>query len=776
MDNVCCVATSNPCETAGAAGIVQRRTVFNDVSNAVFKLDEHVGAVVNANTVAGAEVLVDPDSHDDRTVPLSAYIDSTVMSESDKSHSNEAKPDAPPVAPTRPHTWDRPTGTVDDPYAWMRDVDDPELLKYLQAENDYSEQHFAPQVALIETIFDEVKSRVQETDISTPVRNGPWWYVSRTEEGLSYPLHQRGPSLDSADRFTLLDENVEAEGYEYFDLGALDASHDHTMFAWSIDTSGDERYTLRVRRFDESGEASSTDDLIEGIANAGTAWSSDGQWLFYVRADDQERPCQVWRHRVDTSSTENDELIFEELDERFFVAIGETRSNKWIVIHTASKTSSEVRLAPSDLSQPFTVVQPRRDDVEYQVDHWGDRFVMTTNDSAVDFRVLTAPVDSDWTDENVWFELIGHVAGRRITGTEPFATFLVVHEWSEAQPRIRILFRDNAMPERSIDLGDDPHDVDLSSNPEWESNTIRFITSSMVTPPTLFEEHVETGNRVLLRQMPTPNVDLTKYTTSRHWAPSGDDGTQVLVPLDIVHHVDTPLDGSAAAVLYGYGSYEASLPPWFSVARLSLLDRGVIFAIAHPRGGGELGRQWYLDGKLLNKQHTFDDMIACSEHLIAESIVAPNRLAIRGGSAGGLLVGACMTQRPDLYASVVAEVPFVDIVSTMSDPTLPLTVTEWEEWGDPRSEPFASAMSRYSPYDNTMAADYPALYVTAGLNDPRVSVHEPAKWIARLRSVGTGTKPLVMHTEMGAGHGGPTGRYDAWRDEAQTLAFILTTT
>jgi oligopeptidase B len=332
------------------------------------------------------------------------------------------------------------------------------------------------------------------------------------------------------------------------------------------------------------------------------------------------------------------------------------------------------------------------------------------------------------------------------------------------------------MPERSIDLGDDPHDVDLSSNPEWESNTIRFITSSMVTPPTLFEEHVETGNRVLLRQIPTPNVDLTKYTTSRHWAPSGDDGTRVLVPLDIVHHVDTPLDGSAAAVLYGYGSYEASLPPWFSVARLSLLDRGVIFAIAHPRGGGELGRQWYLDGKLLAKQHTFDDMIACSEHLIAESIVAPNRLAIRGGSAGGLLVGACMTQRPDLYASVVAEVPFVDIVSTMSDPTLPLTVTEWEEWGDPRSEPFASVMSRYSPYDNTMAADYPALYVTAGLNDPRVSVHEPAKWIARLRSVGTGTKPLVMHTEMGAGHGGPTGRYDAWRDEAQTLAFILTTT
>ncbi|MGK0478714.1 MAG: oligopeptidase B, partial [Ilumatobacter sp.] len=292
--------------------------------------------------------------------------------------------------------------------------------------------------------------------------------------------------------------------------------------------------------------------------------------------------------------------------------------------------------------------------------------------------------------------------------------------------------------------------------------------------PSLFEEHVATGERVLLRQLPTPNVDLKQYVTRRLWAPSGSDNA-VLVPLDIVHHVDTPLDGTAATVLYGYGSYEASMAPWFSIARISLLDRGMVFALAHPRGGGELGRQWYLDGKLHNKQHTFDDMIACSEHLVEAKITAPDRLAIRGGSAGGLLVGACMTQRPDLYASVVAEVPFVDIVSTMSDPTLPLTVTEWEEWGDPRSEPFASIMAAYSPYDNTAAADYPALFVTAGLNDPRVSVHEPAKWVARLREVATGNAPIVFRVEMGAGHGGPTGRYDAWRDEARTLAFLLAT-
>jgi oligopeptidase B len=681
----------------------------------------------------------------------------------------------------------------------MRDVEDPEFLQYLRDENSYGDQFFTAHDETIETIFGEIKSRVQETDMSTPVRNGPWWYVSRTQEGLSYPIHHRGPTRDTADRFVLLDENLEAEGHEYFDLGAFDASHDHRSFAWSMDTAGDERYTLRIRTFPDGGGGRSgdgigddgghesagrdLDDVIEGVSNAGTAWSQDGTTLFYVRPDDQERPSQVWRHRIGDVNAADDTLVHDEPDERFFVAIGETRSAEWIVIHSASKTSSEVQLAPSDLSADFTIVRPRRDDVDYQVDHWGDRLVMTTNDAAVDFRLLTAPIDGEWTTAEAWAELVSHVPGRRITGADAFAGHLVVHEWADAQPRLRIIFRDNTFPERLVDLGDEPHDVDLSSNPEWNADTIRFVTHSMVTPPTLYEEQVATGERVLLRQAPTPNVDLTQYVTRRLWAPSagaesgtGDESASVLVPLDIVHHIDTPLDGTAAAVLYGYGSYEASLAPWFSVARLSLLDRGMVFALGHPRGGGELGRTWYLDGKLLAKQRTFDDMLACSEHLVAEQICAHDRLAIRGGSAGGLLVGACMTQRPDLYSSVIAEVPFVDIVSTMSDPSLPLTVTEWEEWGDPRTEPFASAMAAYSPYDNTVAAEYPAVYVSAGLNDPRVSVHEPAKWVARLRDVNASDQPVVMRTEMGAGHGGPTGRYDAWRDEARTLAFLLATT
>lgn len=680
-----------------------------------------------------------------------------------------------PAAPRRDHVWHRPTGDASDHYAWMRDVEDPDLLAYLEAENAHADGFFEPHQTTIETIFDEIKSRVQETDQSTPVYNGGWWYVGSTVEGESYGRHHRGATRESAGSTLLLDENVEAArvgATDYFDLGAFDANHDHTMFAWSIDIDGNERYALRIRRFDDDGSFVDLDDEIGDVANAGTAWSNDGAFLFYVRADVQERPFQVWRHGVGSGAVD-DVLVYQEDDERFFVEIGETRSDTWIVIHAGSKTSSEVRLlASSDPTAEPTVVLPRVDGVEYQVDDWGDRLVMVTNSGgADDFRIVHAGVAADWTDPEAWTDFVDHEAGRRIVGVEPFESHLVVYEWRDAQPRLRLLFRDGT--ERVIDLGIEPHDVNLSANPEWTSTALRFAMQSMTVPASLYDEDVVTGERTLLRRIPTPNVDLDDYVASRMWATSAD-GTSV--PIDVVRHVDTALDGTAPGCLYGYGSYEASFPPWFSVARLSLLDRGFVWALAHPRGGGELGRRWYLDGKLENKQRTFDDMLASSKHLIDAGVVAGGRLSIRGGSAGGLLVGACMTQQPDLFAAVVAEVPFVDIVNTISDPSLPLTVTEWEEWGDPRTEPFASIMLAYSPYDNTVAADYPAIYVTAGLHDPRVSVHEPAKWVARLREVGTGERPIVMRTEMGAGHGGPTGRYDAWRDEARTLAFLLTST
>lgn len=672
-----------------------------------------------------------------------------------------------PVAPRHPHTWARPTGDVDDPYAWMRDVDGPELLAHLRAENAAAEGFFAPHADTIETLFGEIKSRVKETDMSTPVEFGPWWYVTATTEGMDYPTHHRGPTAATATEELLLDENIEAADHDFFDLGAFDVSMDHRFVAWSMDVAGDEHYTLRIR---ETTTGTDLDDRIEDTSNAGVAWSSDGRWVFYVTPDAQERPAKVWRHQVGTPSGD-DVCIFDETDERFFVALGSSRSEAWIVIHSASRTSAEVRLIATDrpTDEP-AVVLPRRDDVEYGIDHWGDSFVMHTNDDAVDFRILTAAAAADLSDPGNWTELVAHVPGQRILGVDAFAGHLVIHEWVDAQPRLRILFRDRS--EHIVDLGDDPHDVEPAANPQWDTEVLRFTVQSLVMPTTLYDEHVATGDRTLLRQIPTPNVDLDAYRTHRVWA-AAPDGTEV--PLDIVHHVDTALDGSAPGVLYGYGAYEVSLPPWFSVARLSLLDRGYVWALAHPRGGGELGRQWYLDGKLLAKPNTFTDTIACGEHLIRTGAVDSDRLAIRGGSAGGLLVGACMTMRPELFCSVIAEVPFVDVVNTMSDPTLPLTVTEWEEWGDPRTEPSASCIESYSPYDNTVEADYPAVYATAGLNDPRVSVHEPAKWVARLRDVTTGSAPIVLRTELVAGHGGPTGRYDAWRDEARTLTFILAT-
>ncbi len=673
-----------------------------------------------------------------------------------------------PVAPRREHTWHRPTGDVADPYAWMRDVDDPELLDYLHAENGAAERFFAPHLDTIETVFGEIRSRVQETDMSTPVEFGPWWYVTSTTEGMNYPVHHRGPSADRATEQVLLDENVEADGHDFFDLGAFDVSMSHDVVAWSMDLAGDEHYTLRLR---DLTTGTDLDDRIEDTSNAGVAWSRDGQWVFYVTPDEQERPATVWRHRLGTPRTD-DVCVFDETDERFYVAIGSTRSEDWIVIHSASRTSADARIVSTDRpTDDPRVVMERRDDVEYGIDHWGDSFVMHTNDDAVDFRLLIAAADADTTDPAAWSELVGHQPGRRILGVDAFAGHLVIHEWVDAQPRLRVLFRDRT--ERVIDLGSEPHDVEPTANPQWTTDLVRYTVQSLTTPTSLYDEQVDTGERTLLRRIPTPNVDLDAYTAERVWA-TAPDGTRV--PIDVVRHVDTALDGTAPGVLYGYGAYEASLPPWFSVARLSLLDRGYVWALAHPRGGGELGRNWYLDGKLLAKPNTFGDMIACAEHLTTADLVDADRLAIRGGSAGGLLVAACMTKRPELFASVVAEVPFVDVVSTMSDPTLPLTVTEWEEWGDPRTEPYATCMLGYSPYDNTVAADYPAVYATAGLNDPRVSVHEPAKWIARLRDVSTGSAPIVLRTELGAGHGGPTGRYEAWRDEARTIAFLLATT
>lgn len=669
-----------------------------------------------------------------------------------------------PSAKRIPHVWNRPTGEVDDHFAWLRDRDDPDTLSYLEAENVYTDTFFADHDGLVTELFDEIKSRVQETDIAAPVPKADWFYSSRTEEGRSYPIHCRGRSAATATDDLVLDQNAEAEGHEFFDLGAFEVSPDHRLVAWSMDTRGDEHYTLRIR---DIAHQRDLDDELHDTTWAGVAWSHDGTHLFYVEADEQERPYRVMRHRLGTPQTDDVE-VYADHDERFFVGLGATRSAEWIVIHSGSRTSSECRLVPAaDPTAAAQCVRERADDVEYQIDHWGDRFVIVTNDDAVDFRVMQATDDAPST----WSELIPHQEGRRITAVEPFERFLAVHEWNRAQPMIRVL--DRAGDQRLLQIDPAPHDVGFGPNERWDTDVVRLTHQSLTTPARVIDVDMSNGDLTVVKETPTPNVDLDRYVASRHWA-TADDGTPV--PVDVVRHVDTPLDGTAPCCVYGYGSYEVSMPPWFSVARLSLLDRGVVWALAHPRGGGELGRSWYLDGRLQSKRNTFTDTLAVCEHLAASGIASRDRLAIRGGSAGGLLVGACVTMEPDRFRSAVAEVPFLDVVTTMSDPTLPLTVTEWEEWGDPRSEPAASYIESYSPYDNTTPGAYPALMITAGLNDPRVSYHEPAKWIARLREVRTNEAPLILRTEMGAGHAGPSGRYEAWRDEARVLTFLLVTT
>lgn len=669
----------------------------------------------------------------------------------------------PPAAKQVPHVWQRPTGPVDDPFAWLIDRDDPDTIAYLRAENDYADAWLAPHAGLIDELFAEIRSRVQETDLSPPVRWGPWWYLTRTEEGSAYPIHCRGTSPETAHEHVLLDQNAEAAGHEYFSLDSFEVSPDHALLAWSSDTNGSERFTLRIRHLESGKEL---DDVIEGTSWGGIAWAADSRHLFYLTPDDAMRPYRVWRHELGTAQSD-DVLVFEEPDERFFSSVDLSRSGEWIIVSVGSQTSGEVHVIPAtDPVDPPRLVRARVEDVEYGVDHWGDLFVVLTNLDAEDFRVMTAPLD----DPSSWTELVAHEPGRRIVNVQPFAEHLVVHEWHHAQQRLRALFRDGT--ERTVDLGDEPHELELDANPEWAATSLRFRYQSLTTPPTVFEEDVRTTDRRLLKRQPVPNTDLGAYETVREWA-TAPDGT--LVPVDIVRHRDTPLDGTAPCHLYGYGSYEASLPPWFSALRLSLLDRGWTWALVHPRGGGEMGRRWYLDGKLLQKRNTFTDTIAAAEHLVANGWAAPGKVAVRGGSAGGLLVGACVTMRPELWSAVVAEVPFVDVVSTMSDPSLPLTVTEWEEWGDPRAEPYASYMASYSPYDNTAPAAYPPMYVTAGLNDPRVSYHEPAKWVARLRTMQQGPAPILLRTELGAGHAGPSGRYERWRDEARIMAFLLHT-
>jgi oligopeptidase B len=678
-----------------------------------------------------------------------------------------------PVAAVRPVELTRHGDVRIDPYYWLRERENPDVIAYLEAENDYTKRVLAPTADLQERIFEEIRGRVQETDVSPPARKGEWEYFTRTFEGSQYASHGRRPAgtPEGVDETVLLDENELADGLDYFALGGLALSPDQTRIAYAFDDDGGELHTLRFR---DITSGTDLDDVIDGVYY-GLAWANDNETIFYVRPDDAMRPFQVWRH---TLGRDDDVLVFEDSDERFFLSVGRARSGRAILISTDSKLTSESHLLdPDDPAAPPRVVEPRTEELEYDVEHHvaadgaEHLYVITNADGAKNFKVMRAPMDSPGRAS--WTEIVPHREDVKLDGIDAFRDFVVISERTRGLEQLRVLGISDPGLDRVLTMDDPAYSTWIADNLEFDTDGFRFGYTSLVSPTTAYDEVARSGDRRLIKQTPVlGGFDSAEYTSARLWAPAADGA---LVPVSVVHRRDTPVDGTAPALLYGYGSYESSIDPTFSSVRLSLLDRGFVFAIAHIRGGGELGRPWYEHGRLREKRNTFTDFIACAEHLCATGYTAPDRLGARGGSAGGLLMGAITNLRPDLFRAVVAEVPFMDVVTTMQDTDLPLTVTEWEEWGNPLDDPEDYAyMKSYSPYDNIEARDYPAMLVTAGLNDPRVCYWEPAKYVARMRATRTDDRTLILKTEMGAGHGGPSGRYDAWRDEAMTLAFLIT--
>jgi oligopeptidase B len=675
---------------------------------------------------------------------------------------------------------------VVDHYEWLRDKEDPAVLAHLEAENDYAEAVTSGLQPLREAIFEEIRSRTQETDLSVPVASGPWWYYSRSFEGSQYSVECRAPRIEGAPRpmpepgsdvegeQVLLDSNAEAEGHDFFALGALTVSPDHQRLAYAVDTEGDERFALRVK---DLRTGTVIDTAVDEVGY-GCVFSLDGQHVFYTRVDETWRPHQVWRHEVGTPAAD-DVLVHQEDDERFWMGVGSSRDDRWLMIGLGSKTTSEVRiLDAADPTGNFRVVAPRREGVEYDVEPAGDRLLIVHNSDSIDSDLAWAPLDATSADQ--WQTLLRAEPGERFQGIEAFDEVAVLSLRKDGLTSLRVLARDPGQPSgfaghHDLEFDEPVYAVGLGDNPESAVTTLQVVFESMVTPKTVYDYDVVSREFQLLKRQPVlGDYDPTQYEQRREWATAAD-GTRV--PMSLVYPAGAQPDGSHPGLLTAYGSYEISSDPYFSVARLSLLERGFVYAIAHVRGGGELGRAWYDQGKLATKKNTFTDFVSCAEHLVDSGWVAPDRLVAEGGSAGGLLMGAAINLAPTRFRAVHAAVPFVDALTTILDPSLPLTVVEWEEWGNPLSDPEVYAyMKSYSPYENVHHAGYPAVLATTSLNDTRVFFTEPAKWVARLRdhtTSGPAERPVLLRTEMVAGHGGKSGRYDAWRQVAWEWAFLV---
>jgi len=649
-----------------------------------------------------------------------------------------------------------------DEYAWLRQKEEPRVLEYLKAENAYTDEVMSGTEELQQDLYDEILGHIKETDTSAPMHWGPYEYYTRTEEGKQYGIHCR--SLDGIEEI-LLDGNERGAGKQYYAIGVYDVRDDHALLAFGEDTTGGESYTIRFKDL-ATGEL--LPDEITG-AYYSSAWTNDGTAFYYTTHDEQMRPYRLYLHRLGTSQSD-DVLVREEGDERFFLEVSKWGTKRFITITLESAVTSEQWIADADVpTTDFRVIEPRQQEIEYYAVHHEDRFLIRVNDTGRNFRLVEAPVD-DPSRAN-WKELIPDRTDVKLEAVIPFKHFLVRYERADALPRMIVTTTDTGA-EHEMEMPDPVYTASPAENAEYETSVFRFVYTSLTTPTSSYDYDVDRRERMLIKQQPVlGDFDVANYESERIWATAPDG---VKVPISIVWRKGTPRDGTAPCMLYGYGSYGIPMNVSFAVNRLALLDRGFFYAIAHVRGGGDLGKPWHDDGRLLNKRNTFTDFIACAEHLVAERYTTPQRLATYGGSAGGLLMGAIANMRPDLFHAVVADVPFVDALNTILDPTLPLTATEWEEWGNPiESEEVYRYMKSYAPYDNVEAKDYPHILALAGLNDPRVSYWEPAKWVARLRAKKTDTNTLLLKTRLDSGHGGPSGRYEAFREVAFVYAFIL---
>ena len=677
--------------------------------------------------------------------------------------------------------------TIEDPYHWLKDqsypeVDDADVLAYLRAENDYFEAMMAPRQALVEELFAEIMARQEQDEAGVPVEKDGYYYQWRFEPGGQYRVWSRWPAADAnaaagptPKAQVILDEPALARETEYFRLGALAASNDGRLLAYSTDTSGAERFTLRVKDL-HTGQL-----LAEAIENTqgDPVWTADDSAFFYTVVDEEWRPYQVRLHTLGAPVAE-DRVIYEEQDPGFFVDVGRTASRRYVVIATGDHVTSEARLVPADdPARAPLVVSPRRAQHEYVVDHQGDRFVIKTNDTHKNARLVVAP-EAD-PSAAAWRVLVPASDERYLIDFRVFHGFVAVQERIGGIDEIRLLRRGGGgdaasagepPPEQRIDFPEPARAVGFGDNEEYDADALRLRYTSLTTPNTVYDYHLPSGELRRRKQQRVPSgYDRSRYVTERLTA-TARDGVQV--PISIVHARGVARDGSAPLYLYGYGAYGHATMPRFSTTRLSLLERGFVFAIAHVRGGDELGYHWYEAGKLDKRTNTFNDFVDVARHLVAADIGAPGRIASSGGSAGGSLVAAAVNQAPELWGAVAAHVPFVDVLNTMLDTSLPLTPIEWPEWGNPGEDKAAFEFIRsYSPYDQLRPGRYPPMLVTAGLNDPRVTYWEPAKYVAKLRTLKQGDSPLLLKINMGAGHGGKSGRFDALREVAEEYAFVL---